>query len=559
MTEQRFVHDYSKGTGLRRGALASTRRSSAPSTRARPKMMSTVTNPRTESPVYPREQLLAPACPATTGRAKNGRAISFMLGRAWNATLALQVGEAVKIADAEAAIADLPPDVSHRYWQEVGTLRAAGLALRDESLAALSAVSAMRPRGNGFADSGAAATIQRFGYWKLGDIERFYAIGRQSRPGRLTKRQALQAVFDLSLDSAVELDRLRLPAAKRLAHDALALAEEFMSGNGAVAALPASLVAQVLYEEGYLDDAERMIGGRLPAIRASGMIEGAIRAYGVIARIAAHRRQPHLASMVLHEAEELGERRNWPRLVCTSIAGRLELLLQHQQIDDAEECAERLEGLALRRQSGDSLARAEMGRLAALGRCRVALARRQTRSAIATLRQARDDAASGADLHRSFQIRLLLVQALAVAGETEEATSILREALQVGATIGLYQAFLDGGSTIGRLLRQLYEQPLAGDDLIGTRPFIRSLLDRRPGHHGHHRERKIGFKSAHLLSEQERKILKHVSAGLSNKKIARALKITPETVKSHLKRIFVKLEVGTRAEAVARGDTFGLI
>jgi hypothetical protein len=220
-------------------------------------------------------------------------------------------------------------------------------------------------------------------------------------PGRLTKRQALQAVFDLSLDSAVELDRLRLPAAKRLAHGALALAEEFMSGNGAVAALPASLVAQVLYEEGYLDDAERMIGGRLPAITASGMIEGAIRLW----RYRPHRRQPHLASMVLYEAEELGERRNWPRLVCTSIAGRLELLLQHQQIDDAEECAERLEGLALRRQTSDSLARAEMQRLAALGRCRVALARRQTRSAIANLRLARDDTASGADLHRSFHQR----------------------------------------------------------------------------------------------------------------------------------------------------------
>jgi LuxR family transcriptional regulator, maltose regulon positive regulatory protein len=43
-----------------------------------------------------------------------------------------------------------------------------------------------------------------------------------------------------------------------------------------------------------------------------------------------------------------------------------------------------------------------------------------------------------------------------------------------------------------------------------------------------------------------------ISQGLSNKRIARALEISPETVKSHVKRIFLKLEVSTRTEAVFR-------
>jgi DNA-binding CsgD family transcriptional regulator len=54
------------------------------------------------------------------------------------------------------------------------------------------------------------------------------------------------------------------------------------------------------------------------------------------------------------------------------------------------------------------------------------------------------------------------------------------------------------------------------------------------------------------LTARERDVLAMISQGLSNKRIARALAISPETVKSHVKHIFLKLEVGTRTEAVFR-------
>jgi len=50
-----------------------------------------------------------------------------------------------------------------------------------------------------------------------------------------------------------------------------------------------------------------------------------------------------------------------------------------------------------------------------------------------------------------------------------------------------------------------------------------------------------------------------IGQGFANKRIARLLKISPETVKSHLKRIFSKLAVGTRAEAVFRAGSLGLL
>jgi len=54
------------------------------------------------------------------------------------------------------------------------------------------------------------------------------------------------------------------------------------------------------------------------------------------------------------------------------------------------------------------------------------------------------------------------------------------------------------------------------------------------------------------LSPRERGILLLICRGLSNKGIARELEIAPETVKSHVKQILLKLSARTRAEAVAR-------
>jgi ATP/maltotriose-dependent transcriptional regulator MalT len=61
------------------------------------------------------------------------------------------------------------------------------------------------------------------------------------------------------------------------------------------------------------------------------------------------------------------------------------------------------------------------------------------------------------------------------------------------------------------------------------------------------------------LSVRERLIVRLMGDGLSNKRIARHLSIAPETVKSHAKCIFLKLTVQTRAQAVYRAATLGLI
>ncbi len=55
-----------------------------------------------------------------------------------------------------------------------------------------------------------------------------------------------------------------------------------------------------------------------------------------------------------------------------------------------------------------------------------------------------------------------------------------------------------------------------------------------------------------FLTEREREVLNLLVLGLTNKEIAERLVISPNTVKRHLKAVFAKLGVSTRAAAVAK-------
>ncbi len=61
------------------------------------------------------------------------------------------------------------------------------------------------------------------------------------------------------------------------------------------------------------------------------------------------------------------------------------------------------------------------------------------------------------------------------------------------------------------------------------------------------------------ISTRERTVLEHLAAGRSNKEIARELGVSPNTVKTHLARLYEKLEANRRTEAIARARELGLI
>ena len=61
------------------------------------------------------------------------------------------------------------------------------------------------------------------------------------------------------------------------------------------------------------------------------------------------------------------------------------------------------------------------------------------------------------------------------------------------------------------------------------------------------------------ISDREFEVLELLAAGQSNKDIARQLQLSPNTVKTHVTRLFQKLEARRRTEAILRARELGMI
>jgi DNA-binding NarL/FixJ family response regulator len=61
------------------------------------------------------------------------------------------------------------------------------------------------------------------------------------------------------------------------------------------------------------------------------------------------------------------------------------------------------------------------------------------------------------------------------------------------------------------------------------------------------------------LTERERQVLDGMSRGKTNNEIGRELFLSEDTVKTHARRLFRKLGVNDRAQAVALGFRSGLV
>jgi DNA-binding CsgD family transcriptional regulator len=61
------------------------------------------------------------------------------------------------------------------------------------------------------------------------------------------------------------------------------------------------------------------------------------------------------------------------------------------------------------------------------------------------------------------------------------------------------------------------------------------------------------------ISDRELEVLALLAAGGSNKEIARRLAVSPNTVKTHVTKLFTKLEASRRTEAIQRARELGMI
>jgi len=483
------------------------------------------------------------------------------LARAWRLMLALQIDEAFRMVERlELQLPEVQPSNARRLRGAMQLLRAAGLALQDDSLAVLPiAVSLLKKSGTTQHDH-AALTLCRLVFWRLGEFDSFCLLPRLEPRARWSKSLAISAMLDLSIEAAVALDHLRMSTAKRLALDALNIAKSTPKEVVGLATVPACVAAQVLYEEGCLDQADTLLRDRLPVINARGPIESALRAYIVLTRIAKQRKQCDFAALLLREAEALGERRGWPQLVAACLAERALLLLQGGQTWEARVVLDHLDRYAETHRSGSGHATSEITRYRTLTRWRVSWAETPSREAVAALRQLYHQALEKRELYVGCGLAVELAEMLAAMEELEEADALFFHTVKAAAVAGLYQVFLEGGTGLNRLLRRAYARaaaPTSTDrDVL---PFVGSLLSRWDASYSGSPPEQPSRRVSDTLTARERDVLAMISQGFANKRIARTLEISPETVKSHIKRIFSKLAVSTRTEAVFQAGSLGLL
>jgi LuxR family maltose regulon positive regulatory protein len=151
-------------------------------------------------------------------------------------------------------------------------------------------------------------------------------------------------------------------------------------------------------------------------------------------------------------------------------------------------------------------------------------------------------------------IEFLALQAAGWAGMSreEKALETLERALLLAGGEGIVMPFRNAGEEMIPLLRRLKGK----EELRRTAAGILSVLEDTGGSAG---ECADGGRSDESFHHREVQILDLISQGLRNREIGKRLFLSEETVKWYLKRLFCKLYVGTRTEAVASARSLGLI
>lgn len=493
--------------------------------------------------------------------------IRLEVARAWQSVIHLQGAEALAIVlRIERQLDASPASATMATRCEIAAVKAAAFVLRDDGEAALAAALAVLRLGAASPSAHVALTVCRFVYWRLGDLDSFHAVERRApciRPARL---RTVTTMLDLALHAAVEFGQMRFHSARLLASDALDVARCFGDEAMPIDWLPACVLAQLMYEEGCLDEAEALMSTRLASIRQGGSMEGAIRVFSLLARIAINRHRPEPAWALLAEAEELAATHDWPRLQAASLALQVELHISASRIDEAKRLACRLAMLAAQCGSGSSTLRFDLVRHHLLAQTHLALACLPDGVDLAALRRLHDGMVARRDRYSAVPVALLTIEALLAAGHRDAAAEVLGGVLKQAANAGLCRTFIDCGERVAGLIDAAADGEIAvAAEVREQLPYARALMTRRR----HEAARKamvadppqsIARPAANTgLSEREHDILGLMGSGLTNKQIAIRLKIAPETVKSYAKHLYAKLGAKNRTEASMLASRLGLL
>jgi LuxR family maltose regulon positive regulatory protein len=339
--------------------------------------------------------------------------------------------------------------------------------------------------------------------------------------------------------------RGELPRALTQAERSVALAERRGWARSGPAGAAYLVLASVAIQRGLLDDAEDLLaraGDALPNGR-----ERPLRAAHALNRalLASDRGEPDVALGILQAArEELGEWPLLPQLRDAIVAQEGLLRAAVGERDLGRRLLERAE-----RESATSPAVANaLARLRLLERDPAA-----ARTILAPhLETNGDDTSPRAPL--SMRAEAWLLDALACDGlaEHEDAARSLERSLDIADPAGLQRMLIAHGPAIVPVLHRHAQRGTSHPAMVAR---ALEAIERR----GRDASRPATLLLTEPLSEREQAILRYLPTMMSNQEIAGELFVSVNTIKTHLKAIYRKLDAPGRREAVQRARDLGLV
>lgn len=369
-------------------------------------------------------------------------------------------------------------------------------------------------------------------------------------------RNPIIALIGLLSRAGVHRHQGRLADARALLNDALRLLDRRGVAERPVVALIHLALADIAYEENRLDEAEYY--ARLAIKRAERWWNNdiLIHSTGLLAAIRRAQGNEAVAAELAEQVEQLSLEYRVGWIANHVMAGRAERLLRTGDRRAAEQWAAEC-GLSL----ADDPQPARFFEYLVLAR--VALARGEGRTTLPLLQRLLDQSEQGRHITRMIDALKLLALARHQTGDAPGAHRALIRALRLTEPGSLARTFLDEGETLERLLAgcgaSIAPQTQHGDAdarrLLGYIDHLMGLFRNAPAG-------TVASSVAPLpdpLTTRELQVLRLLAAGRTDQEIAASLVIAVSTVRSHIKRIYAKINAHNRIQAVARARDLGII
>ena len=220
--------------------------------------------------------------------------------------------------------------------------------------------------------------------------------------------------------------------------------------------------------------------------------------------------------------------------------------------------------LVLLRQ-GDLAAAAQLAQAHELpiSQARVLLAQGDPSGALALLSPIRQQMEAKDWQDERLKVKVLQAVALHAHGEKDKAVQLLGEALTLAEPGGFIRIFVDEGAPMAQLLLEAASHGImpdyTGKLLAAFEAEKQPGLAASPGKSDDKPDPAPARPLIDPLSQRELKILQLIAQGLSNREIGERLYLALDTIKGYNRKIFDKLQVHSRTEAIARARELGLL